>query len=84
MNTALTRISSGHVGHFSDPPEDSYYFDGDLFSVKSAPHPGEIKFQGIFVPPYANLVQDYQNKNMTVFGPWFSLLFETALKLNYR
>lgn len=83
METPLTLKSSGHVGHFTPPPEDSVYYEGEFFSMKSAPHPQEIKFSGFFVPPFIQFLI-HANGSFTVFGPFFSILQECATKLNWR
>lgn len=72
----------GHIGHFTNPDRNSVYFKGDFMSVKAAPHPGVIKFQGFDLPPYLYFQRE-SDRNFTVFGAWFSLLYESAKKLNY-
>lgn len=82
MQSPLKFASSGHVGHFARPSLDSVYYEGELFSTAAAPHPGVIKFFGVFVLPFLKfLIQE--NDTFTVCGPWYSLVRETALKLNF-
>lgn len=83
MERPLLLPSAGHVGHFMTPSKDSIYYQGELFSTKAALHPGVIKFQGFYVPPFIQVMQD-GNKSFTAFGAWFSLIYETAKRLNYR
>lgn len=83
MESPSALVSAGHVGHFVPPPEDSIYYEGGFLSTKAAPHPGVIKFEGVFVPPYVQVL-NHDNGTFTIFGAWFSLVVETAKFLNYR
>lgn len=75
----------GYLGHFTEPEKESLYFEGGLFSSLPAPHPGVVKFQGTMqVPPFVKFHSSTDENNFGVEGPWFSLFYETAKKINYR
>lgn len=69
----INLASSGHIGHFEECDWDDLPLDlgNDV-----------VKFLGLSL---LSQVQFHRtsNNSFTVFGPWYSLLFETAKKLNY-
>lgn len=74
--------SKGHIGYFTEPDHDSIYFEGVQSGLKAALHPGVIKFNGDSLPPFLQ-IQRNSNNSFTIFGAFFSLLFETAKRINY-
>lgn len=74
METPNYLASSGHVAHFTEPDRNALHYQ--------ITHPGILKFQGIDCPPYVRFKRT-GNDTFTAFGPWFSLVYETAKKLNY-
>lgn len=65
--------TSGHVGHFNE-------YDRELLPVPK--HPGCIRFYGMNLLSLVYFKRT-SNESFTLFGPWYSMLFETAKKLNY-
>lgn len=75
----------GYAGHFSEPEKESLFFKGGLFSSLAEPHPGVVKFQGTSqIPPFVSFHSGNDENSFGVEGPWFSLAYETAKKINYR
>lgn len=80
-------VVAGHFGTYRIQNPESIYYQGELFSVEAAAHPGIIKFFAINMPPYINMFPrtslSMTTNSFDVSGPWFSVAFETAVKLNY-
>lgn len=72
MKFEIDSASNGYFGHFAESDRESLSFQM---------RPGVIKFFGTTVLPYVCF--DRSDSNFTIYGPWFSLLIETAKKLNY-
>lgn len=69
MKFEIVSASNGYLGHFAEIDRDSLSFQM---------RPGVIKFFGTTISPYVTF--ERFDSNFTVFGPWFSLLTETAKK----
>lgn len=90
MNLELPKsYLGGHVGTYSllnreTSPEE---FEGGLFDENPVDK-GMIKFTGFSVLPFtafvSNNATDSGNGTFTVFGPIYSLLYETCKMINYR
>lgn len=67
--------STGHVGHFNECDRENIPNDFG--------HPGLIKFYGMPLLAQQLQFQRTSNNSFTIYGAYFSLLYETARKLNH-
>lgn len=91
MNLELPKnYLGGHIGTYpvlsrESSPEE---FVGGLFDENPVDK-GVIKFSGFSLLPFTtftrnNEAEEGSNGTFTVFGPIYSILYETCKKINYR